>query len=313
MADNMRALVTGGAGFIGSNVVKYLLEKRWEVRVIDDLSTGYKCNLDGLDVEFIEGDICNPDIVAQACEGRDVVFHLAACVGRQKSIDDPQLDSNINLLGTVNVLEGMRKYNVKRIVYSSSAAIFGELITPSIDESHPQNADSPYGVSKLAAEKMILAYSGIYDIIGVCLRYFNIYGVNQRYDLYGNVIPIFAKRIYSGESMTIYGDGEQTRDFVNVKDVARANYLAAVSDKGTDVYNLGSGSSITINKLAEIMQELSERNVGVKYATMRPADVRHCKAQTVKVREGLGFEASVELDNGLKEYMEWFEKNCCCE
>lgn len=132
----------------------------------------------------------------KACEGRDVVFHLAACVGRQKSLDDPQLDSNINLLGTVNILEGMREHGVKRIVYSSSAAIFGELITPTIDENHPQNADSPYGVSKLAAEKMILAYSGIYDITGICLRYFNIYGVNQRYDLYGNVIPIFAKRIF---------------------------------------------------------------------------------------------------------------------
>lgn len=306
----MKILVTGGAGFIGSNVIKYLLDKKWEVRVIDNLSSGYKCNLDKLDVEFIEGDICNAEITMQACEGRDVVFHLAACVGRQKSLDDPHLDSSTNLIGTVNVLEGMRKHVVKRIVYSSSAAIFGELITPSIDESHPQNADSPYGVSKLAAEKMILAYSGIYDITGICLRYFNIYGVNQRYDLYGNVIPIFTKRIYSGEPMTIYGDGEQTRDFVNVKDVARANYLAATTDKSTNVYNLGSGSSITINKLAEMMQTISERNVGIKYASMRPADVRHCKAQTDKARESLGFESSVGLDEGLREYMAWFEKNC---
>jgi len=263
-----------------------------------------------MDVEFIEGDICDAEITMQACEGRDVVFHLAACVGRRKSIDDPLLDSSTNLLGTVNVLEGMRKHRVKRIVYSSSAAIFGELITPSIDESHPQNADSPYGVSKLAAEKMILAYSGIYDITGVCLRYFNIYGVNQRYDLYGNVIPIFAKRIYSGEPMTIYGDGEQTRDFVYVKDVARANYLAATNDKGTDVYNLGSGSSITINKLSEMMQKISGRNVGIKYAPTRLADVRHCKAQIDKVRGGLGFEALTGLDEGLREYMAWFERNC---
>ena len=306
----MKILVTGGAGFIGSNVVKYLLDKKWEVRVIDNLSSGYKCNLDGLDVEFIEGNICNTEVTMQACEGRDAVFHLAACVGRQKSIDDPYLDSSTNLIGTVNVLEGMRKHRVKRIIYSSSAAIFGELITPSIDENHPQNADSPYGVSKLAAEKMILAYSGIYDITVICLRYFNIYGVNQRYDLYGNVIPIFAKRIYSGEPMIIYGDGEQTRDFVNVKDVARANYLAATTDKGADVYNLGSGSSITINKLAEMMQEISGRNVGIKYAPMRLSDVRHCKAQTDKARESLGFESSVGLDEGLREYMAWFENNC---
>jgi UDP-glucose 4-epimerase len=307
---SMKALVTGGAGFIGSNVVKYLLEREWEVRVIDNLSSGYKYNLDGLDVEFVEGDICDPQITMKACEDRDVVFHLAACVGRQKSLDDPQLDSNINLLGTVNILEGMREHGVKRIVYSSSAAIFGELITPTIDENHPQNADSPYGVSKLAAEKMILAYSGIFDITGICLRYFNIYGVNQRYDLYGNVIPIFAKRIFSGEPITIYGDGEQTRDFVNVSDVARANYLAATTDKGTGVYNLGSGSSITINKLAEMMQEMSGINVGVKYAPMRPADVRHCKAKTDKVKNELGFETSIILEKGLVEYMNWFKENC---
>ncbi|MBY6037182.1 NAD-dependent epimerase/dehydratase family protein [Fictibacillus nanhaiensis] len=306
----MKALVTGGAGFIGSNVVKYLLEREWEVRVIDNLSSGYKYNLDGLDVEFIEGDICDPQITMKACEGRDVVFHLAACVGRQKSLDDPQLDSNINLLGTVNILEGMRKHGVKRIVYSSSAAIFGELITPTIDENHPQNADSPYGVSKLAAEKMILAYSGIFDITGICLRYFNIYGVNQRYDLYGNVIPIFAKRIFSGEPITIYGDGEQTRDFVNVCDVARANYLAATTDKGTGVYNLGSGNSITINKLAEMMQEMSGINVGEKYESMRPADVRHCKAKTDKVKNELRFETSIILEKGLLEYMSWFKENC---
>ena len=269
MKDGMKALVTGGAGFIGSNVVKYLLENNWKVRVLDNLSSGYKCNLEGLDIEFIEGDICNSEITMQACEGRDVVFHLAACVGRQKSLDNPQLDSNINLLGTVNILEGMRTHGVRRIVYSSSASIFGELVTPSIDENHPLNADSPYGVSKLAAEKMILAYSGIYDITGICLRYFNIYGVNQRYDLYGNVIPIFAKQIFGGEPITIYGDGDQTRDFINVKDVARANYLAGTTNKSTGVYNLGSGTSITINKLAEMMQEISGINVGIKYAPVR--------------------------------------------
>lgn len=310
MKEKMRALVTGGAGFIGSNVVKYLLENNWEVKVIDNLSSGYKCNLEGLDIEFVEGDIYNSEIALKACEGIDVVFHLAACVGRQKSLDNPQLDSNVNLLGTVNILEGMRKWGVKKIVYSSSASIFGELITPSIDEDHPLNADSPYGVSKLAAEKMILAYSGIYDITGICLRYFNIYGVNQRYDLYGNVIPIFAKQIYDGAPMTVFGDGEQTRDFINVKDVARANYLAGTTDKGTGVYNLGSGSSITINRLADMMKEISDINVSIKYAPTRPADVRHCKAQIDKIKNELGFQPSVMLGEGLKEYMNWFENNC---
>ncbi len=312
--DNMgrkkRALVTGGAGFIGSNVVKYLLQKKWEVRIIDNLSSGYRVNISGMDVEFVKGDISDPKTAERVCKGVNVIFHLAACVGRQKSIDAPYLDSKTNLLGTVNVLEGMKKCGVGRIVYSSSAAIFGELMTASIDEDHPQNADSPYGVSKLAAEKMILAYSGIYSITAVCLRYFNIYGINQRYDLYGNVIPIFAKRIYSNEPLVIYGDGEQTRDFVNVKDVAAANYLAATTDTGTDVYNIGSGRSITINQLSEMMKMISGRRVGTQYAPVRVGDVRHCKAQTDKAQNRLGFRASVNLEDGLNEYMKWFEKNC---
>jgi len=305
-----KALVTGGAGFIGSNVVKYLLDQQWEVRVLDNLSSGYRCNLDNLDIEFLEGNVLDTDMVSKACEDRDVVFHLAASVGRQRSINNPQLDSATNLIGTVNVLEGMRKCQIKRIVYSSSAAMFGELLTPSIDENHPQNADSPYGVSKLAAEKMILAYCGIYNITGICLRYFNIYGVNQRFDMYGNVIPIFAKRIYANEPMTIYGDGEQTRDFVNVKDIARANYIAAITEKGTGVYNLGSGEIITINELAEMMQKISGIRVGIKHAPERPADVRHCKANSEKVKRELGFTATVDMYEGLTEYMQWFKSSC---
>ena len=248
--------------------------------------------------------------VERAMEGVDVVFHLAASVGRQRSLDNPQSDSEINLIGTINVLEAMRKMGTQRIVYSSSAAMFGELITPTIDEGHPQNADSPYGVSKLAAEKMILAYTGIYDITGICLRYFNIYGVNQRYDLYGNVIPIFAKRIFSGEPITIYGDGTQTRDFVNAEDVARANILAAKFGGHTDVFNLGSGDSVTINWLAETMQRIAGKNVGIKYAPERPADVKHCKANAGKAAQILGFKASVGLEEGLERYMEWYQKNC---
>ncbi len=309
MMNNRKALVTGGAGFIGSNVVRYLLNKDWEVRIIDNLSSGYKENLDGLNVDFIESDINDAKITHDACKGIDVVFHLAACVGRQKSLDDPILDSSTNVMGTIQLLEGMRKHGVKRIVYSSSAAIFGELETQSIAEDHPQNADSPYGVSKLAAEKMILAYCGIYEMTGVCLRYFNIYGVNQRYDFYGNVIPIFANRIFSGNPVTIYGDGDQTRDFVNVKDVAIANYLAATADVGTGVYNLGSGESITINKLADIMQELTGINTEKRYELQRPADVRHCKADTNKANNELGFKASISLVEGLKEYIEWFNDN----
>ena len=157
---------------------------------------------------------------------------------------------------------------------------------------------------------MILAYTGIYDINAVCLRYFNIYGVNQRFDLYGNVIPIFARRIYSGDKITIYGDGSQTRDFVNVRDVAIANYLAAEYKGGTDIFNLGSGDSITINRLADMMQEIAGIQVGIEYAPERPADVKHCKANAKKAEKKLGFKAEVGLYEGLERYMRWFRDNC---
>lgn len=305
----MKALVTGGSGFIGSNVTRMLLEKGIEVRVYDNLSSGYFENIKDFDVEFVQKDILDTEAVNEACKGVDVVFHLAASVGRQRSIDNPQLDSQINLIGTVNVLEGMRLNGVKRIVYSSSAAMFGELLTPEIDESHPQNADSPYGVSKLAAEKMILAYTGIYDIQAICLRYFNIYGVNQRYDLYGNVIPIFAHKLFAGEPLTIYGDGTQTRDFVNVRDIARANLMAGLSDIPTNYFNMGSGSSITINRLAEMMQDISGIHTGIQYLPKRKADVLHCKANATKVLDTMGFKAEVSLEEGLVQYIDWYRNN----
>lgn len=310
----MRALVTGGSGFIGSNIVDLLVGEGYSVRVLDNLSSGYLINIQKHlrkgNVEFVGGDVRDYLSVEKAMDGVDVVFHLAASVGRQRSLDNPQLDSEVNLIGTVNVLEAMKKSGVHRIVYSSSSAMFGELVTPTIDENHPQNADSPYGVSKLAAEKMILAYSGIYDITAVCLRYFNIYGVNQRFDLYGNVIPIFAKRIYSGEPIIIYGDGEQTRDFVNVDDVARANLIASRSKEGTNVYNLGSGGSVTINWLAKTMQDIAGIQVGIQHAPERPADVRHCKANANKVLHTLNFKAEVSLESGLIKYMKWYKENC---
>ena len=309
----MKALVTGGAGFIGSNIVSKLVDIGYEVNVLDNLSSGYLTNIKDYlvtdKVEFCAGDIRDYASVDRSMKGVDVVFHLAASVGRQRSLDNPQLDSEINLVGTVNVLEAMRKNGTKRIVYSSSAAMFGELVTPTIDENHPQNADSPYGVSKLAAEKMMLAYAGLYDFTTVCLRYFNIYGINQRFDVYGNVIPIFAKRIYSGEPVTIYGDGTQTRDFVNVIDVARANLMAASSELGTDIYNIGSGGCVTINNLAEMMIDIGGRKTDIIYAPERPADVKHCKANSDKIYNAMGFKVTKELEQGLVEYMKWFSDN----
>jgi len=305
-----KVLVTGGAGFIGSNLVRLLVEQGFVVRVLDNLSTGYIKNIENLPIEFVQGDICDANLVQSVVDGVDTIFHLAAHIGNVKSLEYPLKDAQINILGAVNLLEKAHKVGVRRIVYSSSAAIFGELLTMPIAEDHPQNPDSPYGVSKLAAEKYMLTFAKLYDMTVICLRYFNVYGVHQRYDAYGNVIPIFADRLMMGKPVTIYGTGEQTRDFVNVKDVAQANFLAATRAQHTGVYNLGSGFDITINTLASYCQEASGvKAVEVVNAPPRRGEVLHCRADISKARSDLGFEPNPDILSGLQEYFDWFKKD----
>ena len=301
----MRTLVTGGAGFIGSNIVERLLELGHEPVVLDNISSGYRENLLP-SVAFVEGDVREPESVEPAMDRCGVVLHLAASVGNARSIADPRTDSAINVVGTLNVLEAARVHGIDRVVFSSSAGIFGELKTLPIAEDHPQDPDSPYGVSKLAAEKMCLVYNRLYGMHNVCLRYFNVYGPHQRFDAYGNVIPIFADRILKGVPVTIFGDGEQTRDFVNVADVADANLAVAFTPDVSGVFNIGSGGRITINDLARGMQEVSGVHVGVEYAPPRPGDVRDSLADISAAHAAFGYAPSVPIEGrGLTEYMAW--------
>src|SRR5215831_3453663 len=274
----MNVLVTGGAGFIGSNVVRLLLDSGRSVTVLDNLSTGYRRNIDETAVRFIEGDVRDADRVVQAAKGADVIIHMAASVGNQRSLTDPRADTAVNALGTLNVLEAARAVGVRKVVYSSSAGIFGELRTLPIAENHPVEPDSPYGVSKLAGEKHCLAYSRLYGLEAICLRYFNVYGVNQRFDAYGNVIPIFATLLLRGEPLTVFGDGEQTRDFINVADVARANVLAACNRGVSGAFNLGSGTAVTVNHLVQLLEQAAGRRARVQHGPPRPGDVRHSLA-----------------------------------
>jgi UDP-glucose 4-epimerase len=300
----MKALVTGGAGFIGSNLVELLVDEGHQVVVLDDISSGYEENLRP-DTQFVRGDVSAPEVVDEAAAGCDFIFHLAASVGNTRSIDDPVRDSEINVIGTLRVLEAARSHNIERVVFSSSAGIFGELKTLPIAEGHPQDPDSPYGASKLAAEKMCLVYNKLYGMQNVCLRYFNVYGVRQRYDAYGNVIPIFAERMLRDQDVIIFGDGEQTRDFVNVKDVAGANYLAGISPSAAGSFNLGSASRISINELAGIMAEVTGRDVRVVHAAPRPGDVRDSLAAVDAAAAAFGFSPTVDLQAGLTEYLDW--------
>jgi UDP-glucose 4-epimerase len=302
----MRALVTGGAGFIGSNLVKLLTEEGHDVVVLDSLASGYRENLTPFPrARFVEEDVRNESAVTAAASGCDVIFHLAASVGNVRSIEHPIEDSEINVLGTLRVLEAARRHGARKVVFSSSAGIFGELKTVPIREDHPAEPDSPYGASKLGAEKLCLAYAKLYPLECVCLRYFNVYGVNQRYDAYGNVIPIFAHRALRGQPLVVYGDGEQTRDFVNVRDVAVANYRAGMSRGVSGAFNIASGTRVTINALTALLAVAGGVDVTVEYAAPRKGDVRHSLADVSAARGAFGFDPEVPLETGLREYMTW--------
>ena len=305
------ALVTGGAGFIGSNLVAALVARGTPVVVLDSLVSGYRSNLDACPgVRFVEGDVRDRAAVDEAMGGQgtiDVVYHLAASVGNKRSIDDPVFDAQVNVLGTVNVLESARRAGVRKIVASSSAGIFGELKQLPIREDHPVEPDSPYGSTKLCEEKLCLAYAKLYAIEAVCLRYFNVYGPNQRFDAYGNVIPIFVFQMLRGEPLTIFGDGEQTRDFVNVADVVQANLRAGASRGVSGAFNIGSGTRITINHLVALLRDASGLSPVVRHGPPRAGDVRDSLADISAARTAFGFEPSADMRAGLAAYWAWAE------
>lgn len=300
-----KVLITGGAGFIGSHVAGRALSRGAEVVVLDNLTTGHPANLDGLPVNLMEGDIRNGELVSDAASGCDTIFHLAAAVGNVRSIEHPLEDAQINVLGTLHVLEAARRHRIRKVVFSSSAAIFGELRTLPIREDHPAEPDSPYGASKLGAEKLCLAYAKVHALECVCLRYFNVYGVNQRYDAYGNVIPIFAQRMLCDAPITIYGDGGQTRDFVSVADVAAANLAAAAAAGVSGAFNIASATRVSINALAAMMYGAAGLAPRVQYAPPRAGEVRDSLADVSAATQAFGYRPTVALEDGLREYLAW--------
>jgi len=248
------------------------------------------------------------ELVAGCSAGAYVIFHLAASVGNARSIENPIQDAEINILGTLRVLEAAKPNGVRKLVFSSSAGIFGEMNTLPIREGHPVEPDSPYGATKLGAEKLCLACSKAFGLEVVCVWYFNVYGINQRYDAYGDVIPIFVDRMLRGQTLTIFGDGEQTRDFVNARDVARANLLAGMSRGVCGAFNIGSATRVTINRLVELLRDAGGMKPAVEHGRQRKGDVRHSLADVSAARQALGFEPTVPLDAGLKEYVDWAKK-----
>ncbi len=301
-------LVTGGAGFIGSNLVKSLLDHGHDIIVIDNFITGYMENIPKLDkLKIVHGDITDIKLIRKYVKQVDSIFHLAASVGNLKSIENPNQDAYVNIVGTLNLLNAAREFKISKIIYSSSSAIYGDVEYIPLDENHPICPTSPYGVSKLAAEKYCLCYSKLYDLDVVCLRYFNVYGINQRFNPYGNIVPIWSKCILDNKPITIYGDGGQTRDFINVADIVQANIKSHEKNGIIGAYNIGSGQAITINKLAKTLQKISCKKVSINYEKPRKGEVLHSEANINKAKKAFNFRPEVPLEKGLLEYLNWIQ------
>jgi UDP-glucose 4-epimerase len=306
MTTERGVLVTGGAGFIGSNLVGKLVERGYSVTVLDNLVSGYLANLEPFpSIRFVRGDVRDAAAVEAAMSGCGTIFHLAASVGNKRSIDFPLHDAEVNVLGTLTVLESARAAGARKVILSSSAGIFGEIRTTPIREDHPAEPDSPYGCTKLCAEKLALAYAKLYGMEVVCLRYFNVFGPNQRFDAYGNVIPVFVFQALRHEPITVHGDGEQTRDFVHVDDVVQANISASETAGCTGAFNIGSGCSISINELVRVVAELSGLDLTVLKGPPRPGDVRHSVADVSAAHRAFSYTPRVGAEAGLADYVTW--------
>jgi UDP-glucose 4-epimerase len=301
-----RTIVTGGAGFIGSHIAEELARRGDRVVIIDNLATGRMSNLEPVlgkkNVEFVEGSIINLSLLRRLFSGVDYVFHQAAIPSVPRSVKNPRASHNANITGTLNVLLAARDRGVKKVVYASSSSVYGETPTlPKVEDMTP-NPQSPYAVTKLTGEYYCRVFSKIYGLNTVSLRYFNVYGPRQDPDSpYAAVIPLFFRNAMEGKSPVIFGDGEQSRDFTFVKDVAQANIQAAESD-ATGVFNLGNSQRVTINHLTELIIGLvGNKNVRPVYREPRPGDVLHSLADITKARACFAFTPEYSLEKGLRE------------
>ena len=302
-------LVTGGAGFIGSNITQELVKRGHAVRIVDNFITGKRENIASFldNIELIEGDIRDYETCWRALEGVDFVLHQAALPSVPRSIKDPLLTNEINIKGTLNLLLASRDAGVKRFVFASSSSVYGDDAHLPKKEGTLGNPLSPYSISKLMGEKYCQVFSQLYGLSTVCLRYFNIFGPRQDpSSQYAAVIPNFISRMLKGESPTIFGDGEQSRDFTYVSNVVEANILASKA-RGVsgEVFNIGCGERTTVNSLALKIKEILKEEIRPSYDEPRPGDVRHSFADISKARKMLKYEPLVPFGEGLKEAIRW--------
>lgn len=298
-------LVTGGAGFIGSHLSKSLVDNN-EVRILDSLTTGSQAKVpDG--ATFIKGDIRDSDTLIRTIDGIDLIFHEAALVSVQGSVEAPLTSHNINVDATLSLLEAARDENA-RVILASSAAIYGHPEQVPIVENDRKEPTSPYGLEKLTIDHYANLYRDLYGLETAVLRYFNAYGPGQVAGDYSGVISVFIDQALSGEDITVNGNGEQTRDFVYIDDIVQANCKAATTDEIGDAYNIGTGESVTIRKLAEIIQELTDTGSDIVHTEPRGGDIEHSEANISKAKTRLNYEPTISFREGLERTIDWYQK-----
>ena len=303
--------VTGGAGFIGSHIALRLARDGHEVRVVDDLSTGSRENLEGAGgkLRVIEGDICDGAALRQAFDGADCVFHQAALASVPRSVDDPAATNRVNVDGTLHVLQAARDRGVRRIVYASSSSVYGDSPTlPKCEDMLPAPM-SPYAVTKLAGEHYCAAFTEVFGLEAVSLRYFNIFGPRQDpHSQYSAVVPLFVTALLEGRRPTVFGDGEQSRDFTYVENAVEANLRAARAPGAPGMaFNVGCGRCYTLNELLQALGAILGCEAQADYAEPRAGDVRHSMADITRARTVLGFEPLVGFEEGLRRTVEWYK------
>ena len=308
-----RYLVTGGAGFIGSNIAEKLVGLGEDVVVFDNLSTGHEGNIEHIakDIRFVKGDIRNASEVRMALEGVDYVLHQAALASVPRSIDDPVLVNEVNVGGTLTVLEESRHASVKGVVYAASSSAYGDSeVLPKVEDMLPAPL-SPYAVSKLVGEHYCSVYSKVYGLPTVSIRYFNVFGPRQDPESqYAAVIPIFITHLLDGKAPTIYGDGEQSRDFTYVGNVVKANIMAAQWDKAAgQVINVACGGRFTLNEIYGMLRELIGEKIDPIYADTRQGDVKHSHADISMAEELLGYSVETGFEEGLKRTVDWYRQS----
>ena len=309
-------LITGGAGFIGSNLCEAILSMGHRVRVLDNLSTGYARNIEGFrdspKFEFIEGDIRDASLCDRVCKGADYVLHQAAAVSVPESIEKPIEYTMTNIMGTVNMMEAAAKNGVKKFVYASSSAVYGDDETMPKREEMLGNRLSTYAVTKFAAEEYAHQYTMHYGLDCYGMRYFNVYGRRQDPNgAYAAVIPKFIECLLRDEPPTINGDGEQSRDFVYVEDVVQANLLACVAshEAAGEAYNVAAGKRSSLNEMYAVLSELLGKDLKPVFGPERKGDIRHSRADISKICEKLGYAPEYDFEKGIKEAIQWYKEN----